>query len=86
MCVDATTRAATDYGFECRIVQDACATRSLKLDDQVVSAKDVHAAFLAALNGALWASDDRGCYDARFAQGFTLTQISAAQFTPSDGI
>jgi nicotinamidase-related amidase len=52
MCVDATIRAATDYGFECRIVQDACATRSLRLNEQVVSAKDVHAAFLAALNGA----------------------------------
>ena len=52
MCVDATVRAATDYGFECRIVQDACATRNLRLNEQVVSTKDVHAAFLAALNGA----------------------------------
>lgn len=52
MCVDATTRAAVDYGFECRIIQDGCATRNLKLNEQVVSASDVHAAFLAALNGA----------------------------------
>lgn len=52
MCVDATTRAAADYGFDCRIVQDACATRDLKLDDHVITALDVHAAFLAALNGA----------------------------------
>lgn len=52
MCVDATVRAATDHGYECRIVQDACATRNLKLNDQAVSASDVHAAFLAALNGA----------------------------------
>jgi nicotinamidase-related amidase len=51
MCVDATTRAATDYGFECRVAQDACATRSLKLNERVVSAQDVHIAFLAALNG-----------------------------------
>lgn len=51
MCVDATTRAATDFGLECRIAQDACATRDLKLNDKVVSAPDVHAAFLAALNG-----------------------------------
>ncbi|HTY76681.1 MAG TPA: cysteine hydrolase family protein [Candidatus Bathyarchaeia archaeon] len=52
MCVDATTRAAADQGYECRIVQDACATRDLKLDNRVVAAPDVHAAFLAALNGA----------------------------------
>jgi nicotinamidase-related amidase len=51
MCVDATTRAATDYGYECRIAEDACATRSLKLNERVVSAQDVHIAFLAALNG-----------------------------------
>jgi len=52
MCVDATTRAATDYGFDCRIIEDACATRNLTLHAQVVAASDVHAAFLAALNGA----------------------------------
>ncbi len=52
MCVDATTRAATDLGFECQIAQDACATRALKLNDRLVSAADVHAAFLAALDGS----------------------------------
>jgi nicotinamidase-related amidase len=51
MCVDATVRAATDYGYECRIVQDACATRNLELGNHAVSATDVHVAFLAALNG-----------------------------------
>jgi len=51
MCVDATTRAATDYGYECLIAHDACATRSLKFGDRVVSALDVHTSFLAALNG-----------------------------------
>jgi nicotinamidase-related amidase len=51
MCVDAAARAATDLGFECRIAQDGCATRDLKLNDKVVSAPEVHAAFLAALNG-----------------------------------
>lgn len=51
MCVDATVRAAADYGFDCRIVQDACATRSLELGKYRVSASDVHVAFLAALNG-----------------------------------
>jgi nicotinamidase-related amidase len=51
MCVDATTRAAADYGLECLIAEDACATRKLILNDQQVSAADVHTAFLSALNG-----------------------------------
>lgn len=52
MCVDATVRAATDYGYECLVAHDACATHSLRFGDTVVSAPDVHASFLAALNGA----------------------------------
>lgn len=51
MCVDATTRAATDLGYECLIAYDGCATRSLTFGDRVVSALDVHTSFLAALNG-----------------------------------
>lgn len=51
MCVDATTRAATDFGYECLIAYDGCATRSLKFGDRAVSALDVHTSFLAALNG-----------------------------------
>ena len=51
MCVDATVRAACDYGFECTIAGDACATRDLKYEGQVVPAGAVHSAFLAALNG-----------------------------------
>jgi nicotinamidase-related amidase len=52
MCVDAAARAATDFGFDCRIAGDACATRDLNLNDKVVPAAEVHTAFLAALNGA----------------------------------
>jgi nicotinamidase-related amidase len=51
MCVDAAARAATDFGFDCRIAQDGCATRELQLNDKLVAAPEVHAAFLAALNG-----------------------------------
>ena len=51
MCVDATTRAAFDYGFQCTVVSDACATRTLAFGDLVVPAGQVHAAFLAALKG-----------------------------------
>ena len=52
MCVDATVRAATDHGFECLIAHDACATRALNFGGRTVPAADVHAAFLAALNGS----------------------------------
>ena len=52
MCVDATVRAATDYGFECLVAHDACAARNLIFADREVAAEDVHAAILAALNGA----------------------------------
>jgi nicotinamidase-related amidase len=50
MCIDATTRAAADYGFRCRVVHDACATRDLTFNGVVVPAAQVHAAFMAALS------------------------------------
>ena len=49
MCVDATTRAANDFGFECMLVHDTCATRALKFMDQEIPAAHVHGSFLAAL-------------------------------------
>ena len=49
MCIDATTRAAFDHGFSCTVLSDACATRDLLFEGETVSAKDVHAAFMAAL-------------------------------------
>ncbi len=49
LCIDATTRAAFDYGFSCAVAEDACATRALEFAGRVVSARDVHAAFMAAL-------------------------------------
>jgi nicotinamidase-related amidase len=52
MCVDATARAATDFGFQNLIASDACATRDLAFDGQTIPAGQVHAAFLAALNGS----------------------------------
>jgi nicotinamidase-related amidase len=51
MCVDATTRAAFDLGFSCSLAHDACATRALVFGEQRVPAAQVHASFLAALNG-----------------------------------
>jgi nicotinamidase-related amidase len=52
MCVDATVRAAVDAGFDVITAQDACATKSLSFDGQAIPAAQVHASFLAALNGA----------------------------------
>lgn len=49
MCVDATTRAAKDLGFECTVISDACASRDQELQGKVVKAEDVHTAFIAAL-------------------------------------
>lgn len=50
MCIDATTRAAFDLGFKCTVIEDACATRDLTFHGERVAAKDVHAAFMAALS------------------------------------
>jgi len=51
MCIDATARAAFDLRFGCTVLHDACAARQLMFSDQSVPAPQVHAAFLAALNG-----------------------------------
>ncbi|MBU0751673.1 MAG: cysteine hydrolase [Gammaproteobacteria bacterium] len=51
MCIDATTRAAFDLGFQCVVAGDACAARPQSFGGRTVAAEDVHAAFLAALNG-----------------------------------
>lgn len=49
MCVDATTRAAFDFGYKCTVIGDACASRDLEINGKRVKADDVHHAFLAAL-------------------------------------
>jgi nicotinamidase-related amidase len=51
MCVDATVRQAADLGYRVTLMADACATRTLSYGGESVPAKQVHAAFLAALNG-----------------------------------
>ena len=50
MCIDATTRAAFDLGFDCTVAEDACATRDLSFQGKVIRAADVHGAFMAALS------------------------------------
>jgi nicotinamidase-related amidase len=65
MCIDATTRAAFDLGFRCRLAHDACATRALTFGGQTVPASQVHTAFVAALHGL-------------FANAATTRDIAAA--------
>jgi len=51
MCLEAAVRAGHDYGFECIVIQDACATRDLKFNDKIVKAEDVHISTLATIAG-----------------------------------
>jgi nicotinamidase-related amidase len=52
MCIDATTRAASDFGYKAAVVHDACATRDLEFRGQTVPAAQVHAALMSALSFA----------------------------------
>jgi nicotinamidase-related amidase len=59
MCVEAATRAGSDYGFKCILVHDACATKDLKFGDRIIKAADVHYSTLSTLkNYALVESAD----------------------------
>ena len=51
MCVDATVRHAADLGYKITLLGDACATRAQSFGGESVPARQVHAAFLASLNG-----------------------------------
>ncbi len=50
MCIDATTRAAKDFGFNITLIGDACATKDLEINGDKIKAGDVQNSFLAALN------------------------------------
>jgi nicotinamidase-related amidase len=49
MCIDATSRAAADLGYNTTIIEDACATRDLEFNGKTVPAAQVHAAYMSAL-------------------------------------
>ena len=51
MCVDATVRQAADLGYRVTLLGDACATRTQSYNGETIPARQVHTAFLAALNG-----------------------------------
>lgn len=49
MCIDATTRAAVDFGFPAIVVEDACGAKATSFNGTSVPAPQVHAAFMASL-------------------------------------
>ena len=49
MCLEGATRAASDYGFECTVIHDACAAKNQTFNGKTVKAEDVHLAALATL-------------------------------------
>ena len=52
MCVEAAVRAAHDFGFECILVIDACATRALQYNEHIIPAKNVHYSTIQTLRGS----------------------------------
>lgn len=49
MCIEATSRAAADFGYPVTVVHDACATMNLEFNGTAVPAAQVHASSMAAL-------------------------------------
>jgi len=49
MCIDATARAAVDFGYTVTVVEDACGAKEQAFNDTEVPAPQVHAAFMAPL-------------------------------------
>ena len=52
MCVDTTTRAAFDLGFEVQVAIDATATKALTFGSDTVPADQVKTTVAAALDGS----------------------------------
>lgn len=69
MCIDATARAASDYGYKTTVVQDACATRDLEYGGTTVPAASVHAAMMSALGFAYATVTDTDSYVRQAAPG-----------------
>ena len=60
MCLEAATRAAHDFGFNCTVVGDACATQDITYNDVTTTAEQVHSSTLATLRnyGKVISSDE----------------------------
>jgi len=49
MCIDATARAAVDFGYSVSVVEDACGAKEQVFNTLEIPAPQVHAAFMAPL-------------------------------------
>ncbi len=49
MCLEGTTRAAHDLGYNCVVIGDACATKDLIYNERIIKAEDVHYSTLKTL-------------------------------------
>lgn len=58
VCVESTTRASFDFGFNNTIIGDATATRDRELNGQVVKASEIQRSFLAGISalGSLYSA------------------------------
>ena len=70
MCIDATTRAAADLGFQCTVIHDACATKDLSFGGKAVPADMVHGAFMAALQSVYAKVMDLSSFSSWMMQNF----------------
>lgn len=52
MCVEGTTRAAADLGYQCLVIHDACATCDQVFDGRKIPAEDVHGTAMSTLGFA----------------------------------
>lgn len=51
MCIDTTTRAAQDYKYSVKVIEDACTTKNLDWHGQQLEAEVVHKSIMASLSG-----------------------------------
>lgn len=49
MCIDSTTRCASELGYQPILIDDACTTRDLEFNGEWIPAKTVHNSFMSAL-------------------------------------
>ncbi|MEC2537382.1 isochorismatase family protein, partial [Bacillus cereus] len=49
VCIDATVRAASDFGFQCIVIEDAWTTKDLEFQGNLIPAVHAHQSFMSAL-------------------------------------
>ena len=52
MCIDTTVRAAKGLGYEITLVEDACATKNLVWNGEIIPADEVQKIYMSSLNGS----------------------------------